>query len=140
MIRRVFAVSLAAMLVAAALHAAPPRRPGQGPGPAGPGGPGPLGGHAAAQAEWTGYVTDTHCGAKGATQDHTAACVEKCIKGGSKAQILNEADGKIYNLDSFDKLKDLVGVKVTIKGSYVEGTNTIVVQSASKAAAQAAQP
>jgi len=82
-------------------------------------------------AEWTGYITDTHCGKNGATKDHTAACVTKCMKGGSKAQILNEADGKIYDLDSLEKVKDLVGKKVTIKGTL--DSNTIKVESAAPA-------
>ena len=82
---------------------------------------------------WTGYVTDTHCGRKGAVKDHTVACVEKCMKGGSKAQILNEADDVIYDLDSFDKVKGLMGNKVTIKGTLDSATHTITVESAQKA-------
>lgn len=84
--------------------------------------------------EWTGYITDTHCGKNGATKDHTAACVMKCMKGGSKAQIWNESDDKIYDLDSFDKVKTLVGSKVTVKGTLDEASNTIKVESAAKAA------
>ncbi len=83
--------------------------------------------------QWTGYITDTHCGKNGATKDHTAECVVKCMKGGSKAQIFNEADGKIYDLDSFEKVKELVGKKVTVKGSLDPATNTIQVESAAKA-------
>jgi hypothetical protein len=86
----------------------------------------------AAATAWTGYITDTHCGKNGATKDHTAACVQKCMKGGSKAQLFNEADSKLYDLDSFDKVKDLVGKKVTIKGTIDTATNTITVQSAEK--------
>jgi hypothetical protein len=85
------------------------------------------------EAQWTGYVTDTHCGAKGAVKGHTVACVEKCMKAGSQAQILNESDQKIHNLDSFDKVRDLMGHKVTVKGTLDEKTDTIVVASASKA-------
>jgi hypothetical protein len=85
-------------------------------------------------AEWTGWITDTHCGKNGATKDHTAGCVEKCMKGGSKAQIFNEADQKIYDLDSFDKVKALVGKKVTINGTLDAASNTIKVESADKAA------
>ena len=58
--------------------------------------------------EWTGYLTDTHCGKNGASKAHDAACVEKCIKGGSKPQIWNEADQKGYNLDSFEKVKAFI--------------------------------
>jgi hypothetical protein len=82
--------------------------------------------------KWTGYITDTHCGKKGATKDHTADCVQKCMKGGSKAQIVNDADGKIYDLDSFDKVKTMVGQKVTVKGT-LDDKNTITVESAEKA-------
>ena len=93
-----------------------------------------VGGSAFAEAvkgEWTGYITDTHCASKGANKDHTAGCVEKCMKGGSHAQILNEADGKLYDLAAFDaKVKPLVGKKVTLKGSLDKDTNTITVESA----------
>jgi hypothetical protein len=90
----------------------------------------PLTALAATAGEWTGYITDTHCGKNGATRDHTAACVDKCMKGGSKAQIMNDADQKIFNLDSFEKVKALVGKKVTIKGSLDAASNTITVESA----------
>ena len=83
--------------------------------------------------EWTGYITDTHCGKNGANKDHTAACVQKCMKGGSHAQILNEADQKLYDLDGFDKVKTLVGSKVTVKGTLNAATNMITVESAAKA-------
>ena len=87
----------------------------------------------AAAAEWTGFITDTHCAEKGATKDHTARCVEKCMKSGSKAQLFNEADKKIYDLDSFDKVKTLVGSRVTLKGTLDAKTNTITVESAQAA-------
>jgi len=88
---------------------------------------------AAATKTWTGYVTDTHCGKKGAAADHTVGCVEKCMKAGSKAQIMNDADGTIYDLDSFDKVKPLMGSKVTVKGTLDGKTNVIKVESAAKA-------
>ena len=84
--------------------------------------------------EWTGYITDTHCGKNGATKDHTVGCVEKCMKGGSKVQIFNEADQKIYDLDGFEKVKPLMGSKVTVKGTLDAASNTITVESAAKAA------
>jgi hypothetical protein len=87
----------------------------------------------AGPAEWTGFVTDTHCGNKGATKDHTADCVQKCIKGGSKPQLWNDADQKGYNLDNFDKVKALMGGKVTVQGTLDPATNTIKVESAARA-------
>jgi len=87
----------------------------------------------AAAGQWTGYITDTHCADKGATKSHTADCVEKCMKGGAKAQIMNEADKTLYTLDGFDKVKALMGDKVTVKGKLDAATKTITVESASKA-------
>jgi hypothetical protein len=86
-----------------------------------------------AKGEWTGYITDTHCGAKGATKDHTAGCVEKCMKGGSKAELYVESDKKSYPLNDFSKVKALVGQKVTIKGTKDADTGLITIESASKA-------
>ncbi len=88
---------------------------------------------ATASDQWTGYITDTHCGEKGANKDHTVECVEKCMKGGAKAQIKSETDKKLYNLDSFEKVKALMGDKVTVKGKLDATTNTITVESAGKA-------
>jgi len=86
------------------------------------------------KGEWTGYITDTHCGEKGASKDHTVGCVEKCMKAGSKAQLWLENDKKAVDLDSFDKVKALVGQKVTVKGTLDSETKTIKVESAAKAA------
>ena len=63
-----------------------------------------------AKGEWTGL----HHGRalrrrKGANKEHTAACVEKCMKSGTKAQIWIEADNKGIDLDDFSKVKALVG-------------------------------
>jgi hypothetical protein len=88
---------------------------------------------AAHGGEWTGYITDSHCGRHGANRDHTAACVEKCMKAGSKAQLFSEADQKLYSLDGFAKVKGLVGSKVTVKGVLDEATGTIAVESAARA-------
>jgi hypothetical protein len=88
---------------------------------------------AAAKGSWTGFITDTHCGKKGANEDHTADCVTKCMKGGSKAQIWNEADQKAIDLDGFEKVKGLVGQRITVKGTLDPATNTIKVESAEKA-------
>lgn len=85
------------------------------------------------KGEWTGWITDTHCGVNGADRDHTAACVEKCMKGGSKAQIYVEAEKKAYALNDFVKVKALVGQKVTVKGTLDAATGTITVDSAAKA-------
>lgn len=86
----------------------------------------------ATKGEWTGWITDTHCGVNGANNDHTAACVEKCMKGGSKAQLYVSAEKKAYALNDFAKVKALVGQKVTVKGTLDPATSTITIESAAK--------
>jgi hypothetical protein len=92
----------------------------------------------AVKGEWTGWITDTHCGARGANKDHTAACVEKCMKTG-KPQLWVESEKKGHDLDSFDKVKTLVGTRVTVKGAMDSASGVITVESAEKAAAPVAQ-
>jgi hypothetical protein len=87
----------------------------------------------AKKVEVTGYLTDTHCGAKMASKDHSDACVEKCVKGGSKVHIVADADKKMYELDSYDRVKGLVGKKVTVKGELDATSNTIKVDTAAQA-------
>ena len=87
----------------------------------------------AAEQSWTGFVTDSHCGKRGAVKEHTADCVEKCVKGGAKAQLVAEADGRTYEIDGWEKVKGLMGGKVTVKGTLDEKTRTIKVTSAEKA-------
>jgi hypothetical protein len=88
----------------------------------------------AVKGEWTGWITDTHCAARGANKDHTAACVEKCMKTG-KAQLWVESEKKGHDLDSFDKVKTLVGTRVVVKGSMDSASGAITVDSAEKAPA-----
>src|SRR5439155_6055992 len=54
-----------------------------------------------AKSEWTGYITDTHCASKGANKEHTAGCIEKCMKSGFKAQIRVETAIKEPDLEDF---------------------------------------
>ena len=72
---------------------------------------------------WTGWVTDSHCGVKGANAKHTAACAEKCVKEGSKVQFVNDADKKVYDIDKAhaDAAMTHIGHMVTVSGS-VDGT------------------
>jgi len=70
--------------------------------------------------DWTGWVTDEHCAAKGANAAHKA-CAEKCAKGGSKLVFYNEGDQKIYTLDNQDLAKQHIGHEVKVSGD-VEGS------------------
>jgi hypothetical protein len=87
----------------------------------------------AAEGAWTGYVTDTACGAKGAKEDHTD-CAAKCVKEhGAKYALVTDSDKKVYTLDPQDKAAGHAGHHVTVKGT-AEG-ETIKVSSIEMAAA-----
>jgi len=76
----------------------------------------------AADGSWTGYISDSHCGAKGANEKH-AECAAKCVKEhGAKYVFVNDADHKVYNIDAQDKVAAHAGHHVTVKGS-VDGDN-----------------
>lgn len=79
----------------------------------------------ASAGEWTGWITDDHCGAKGAKAEHKN-CAEKCLENGGKLVFYNAADEKLYNLDKQDVAKAHLGHEVKVTGS-VEG-DTIKVE------------
>jgi hypothetical protein len=91
-----------------------------------------LAGAAGTQGTWTGWVTDEHCGAKGASADHKA-CAEKCLAKGGKLVFYNSADKKIYSLDKQDVAKANIGQEVKVTGE-VDG-KSIKVDSIAPAAA-----
>ena len=80
-----------------------------------------LAGAAATKGSWSGWVTDEHCGAKGASADHKA-CAEKCVTNGSKLVFYNNADKKIYGLDKQDVAKANLGHEVKVTGE-LDGKN-----------------
>jgi Protein of unknown function (DUF5818) len=63
--------------------------------------------------EWTGYISDSKCGAKGAKDAH-ADCAVSCVKGGASPVFVT--GGKVYKIDDTSKVADHVGHKVTITG------------------------
>lgn len=76
----------------------------------------------ATEGTWTGYISDSHCGAKGAKEGH-ADCATKCVKEhGAKYVFVDDKDHKVYNIDDQDKVAAHAGHHVTVKGS-VEGDN-----------------
>ena len=71
---------------------------------------------------WTGYISDSACGAKGSSESH-AACATKCVKEkGAKYVFVNDGDHKVYNIDAQDKVAAHAGHHVTVKGS-IDGDN-----------------
>ncbi|HEY8735391.1 MAG TPA: hypothetical protein VIL90_12550 [Puia sp.] len=70
--------------------------------------------YAADKGTWTGYISDSHCGAKGNNDAH-AACAKKCIKEGY-APVFVIGD-KVYTINEPKKVSKYVGDKVTITGT-----------------------
>ena len=71
----------------------------------------------AAEGSWTGWISDSHCAAKGAKEGHTD-CATKCVKEkGAKYVFVNDADKKVYAIDAQDKVADHAGHHVTVKGT-----------------------
>jgi hypothetical protein len=83
---------------------------------------------AAKDSSLMGWVTDTHCGAKGDTPKH-ADCARKCVKEmGAKWALYTPSDKRVYTLEgASDKLNALAGQYVKVTGT-VDG-DTIKVQS-----------
>jgi hypothetical protein len=77
-------------------------------------------------ANWTGWITDEHCGAKGASSGHKS-CALKCAKDGAALVLYNSADEKLYKLSDQEAAKAHVGEKVKVVGT-LEG-ETITVES-----------
>ena len=74
----------------------------------------------AKETAYTGWVTDTHCGAKGAKEGH-ADCANKCVKDqGAKYALVTPSDGKVYVLDPQAKGAEHAGHHVKVTGT-VEG-------------------
>src|SRR5271169_82055 len=71
----------------------------------------------AATGTWTGYISDSMCGAKGANEKH-ADCAAKCVKEhGAKYVFVNDADKKVYAINDQDKVAPHAGHHVTVTGS-----------------------
>jgi hypothetical protein len=71
---------------------------------------------AAFASEWTGYVSETKCGAKHSDASAgSISCVKGCIKGGAKPVLV--VDGKVVPIANPDKVPEaLYGLKVAVTG------------------------
>lgn len=70
----------------------------------------------------TGYVSESHCGAKHhEVSDANTKCINVCLKGGSDPVLVKDGNVMTFDGDSKDKAKAFAGQNVTIDGS-MEGT------------------
>ena len=70
-----------------------------------------------ADGSWTGWISDSQCGVKGANAK-AGECTTKCVKEhGAKYVFVNDSDKKVYAIDDQDKVAAHAGHHVTVKGS-----------------------
>ena len=75
---------------------------------------------AAFAGEWVGWITDEHCGEKGAKKDH-GSCALRCAGRGEALVLYNLADKQLYKLDDQEAAKKHAGQKVKVTGTNDEG-------------------
>ena len=81
------------------------------------------------EGSWTGVVTDTSCGAKGAKADH-AACAAKCVKEhGAKYALYTADDQQVWVLSNQEEAGKMAGKEVTVKGKADKEKMSIEVAS-----------
>jgi hypothetical protein len=69
---------------------------------------------------WTGWISDSGCGAKGASAGHKA-CALKCVKGGKQYVFVNSPTKDVVPIHNQDAVKeDNVGMEVTVTGSLMD--------------------
>lgn len=85
---------------------------------------------------WAGFVTDSKCGAKGASASH-ADCAIKCVKDkGAKWALYNMANKETYVLAGKEDPSKFAGKEVTVKGTLNKQTKTIEASSIEAKAAK----
>jgi len=70
---------------------------------------------------WTGWISDSHCGAKGMSADHKG-CAEKCVKEkGASYVFVDEKTKGVHEIHNQDAVKDSdLGMKVKITGHTMD--------------------
>lgn len=76
--------------------------------------------------EMSGYISDSHCGAKHDTvSDANTKCIQGCMKHGSDPVLVSQ--GKVYKIDADSRAKAaaLAGESVKVEGTVNGDTVTI---------------
>jgi pectate lyase len=78
-----------------------------------------------AKEKWVkGWVSDSKCGVKGTRAGHEA-CGKKCLAAGEHVVFVTEHDKKLLKVDNEDALKELMGHRVSVKGTVDQSAGTI---------------
>lgn len=70
---------------------------------------------AAKDQTWDGWISDSKCGAKGASSSHEA-CAKKCVGAGEKPVFVSDKDQKVIPVDNPDALQEHLGHHVAVTG------------------------
>jgi hypothetical protein len=82
-------------------------------------------GLAADAGSWTGVLTDSKCGEKGASAEH-ASCAVKCVeKQGAKWALWDPKAKQLYELVDAKDAAKMAGKEVTVKGSLADKKITV---------------
>jgi hypothetical protein len=76
---------------------------------------------------WTGWISDSHCGAKGMSADHKT-CAETCVKTkGAKWVFVNEKTKHVIAISNQDAVvpDEALGHEVKVTGSLAKGVLTV---------------
>jgi len=68
---------------------------------------------------WSGWVSDAHCGAKGANASHLG-CAKTCIAKGEKPVLVTDSDQKVLAIDNPAALAGQEGHHVQISGNMTD--------------------
>jgi hypothetical protein len=74
---------------------------------------------------WTGWITDSSCGAKGAKAGHRD-CALKCLNDGGALVFYDTASQKIYKIEDQEKAKGHIGYEVMVTGEIADSTYILV--------------
>lgn len=80
---------------------------------------------AVAQAgSWTGVLTETKCGEKGASADH-ASCAIKCVHEGAHWALWDPKSKQLYELVGAKDAEKMAGKSITVKGTLADKKITV---------------
>jgi hypothetical protein len=82
-------------------------------------------------AKVNGYISDSMCGAKHNGSAPDAACVKKCLDGGSKPVFVDDAKKEVYTIDDPDSIKGHEGHHVSVVAKVNDTDKTIHISKVS---------
>lgn len=88
---------------------------------------GALAANAADSKTINGWISDSMCGAKHAGSG--AACVKKCIEGGTAPVFVDEAKKEVWTIDNPDAVKKFYGDHVTVKATADSDKKSVHIDS-----------